>query len=93
MFGWMDECKQAFKEVERYLIDPPILRSPQLDEQLYMYLAVFDCEPSHPIESPKKGWWTLHVDEASRVSDFGVEYEVVLVGLDLALTLAATKLE
>ena len=46
MFGWMDECKQAFKEVERYLIDPPILRSPQSDEQLYMYLAVFDCEVS-----------------------------------------------
>lgn len=40
---WMNDCEQAFKEVKRYLTQPPILRSPQPYEQLYMYLAMSDC--------------------------------------------------
>ena len=42
MFRWTDECKQAFESVKHYLIEPPILSSPKSDEELYMYLAVFD---------------------------------------------------
>ena len=38
----MDECGWALDEVKRYLIQPPILSSPQTGEQLYMYLAVSD---------------------------------------------------
>ena len=28
MFGWTDECKQAFEKVKCYLIEPPILSNP-----------------------------------------------------------------
>ncbi|RVW29830.1 hypothetical protein CK203_087375 [Vitis vinifera] len=38
--GWTDECGWAFDEVKHYLTQPPILSSPQSDEQLYMYLAM-----------------------------------------------------
>ncbi|KAL6347565.1 hypothetical protein AAG906_026090 [Vitis piasezkii] len=50
-------------------------------------------KPTHPVKSPKKQWWTLHVNGASRASGSEVEYEIVLVGLNLAITLAATRLE
>ena len=42
MFSWTDECKQAFEIVKRYLTEPSILSKPKSDEQLYMYLVVFD---------------------------------------------------
>ena len=41
--GWRSDCELAFGDIKRYLTQPPILSSPQPDEQLYMYLAVFDC--------------------------------------------------
>ncbi|KAL6323325.1 hypothetical protein AAG906_029332 [Vitis piasezkii] len=45
------------------------------------------------LESPGKEWWTLYVDKASKAFGSRVEYEAILAGLDLALTLATTKLE
>ena len=41
--GRMNVGEQAFDEVKHYLTKPPIMSNPQLGEQLYMYLAVFDC--------------------------------------------------
>ncbi|RVW86235.1 hypothetical protein CK203_046109 [Vitis vinifera] len=39
-------------------------------------------------------WWILHVNRASRVLEAGeVEYEAIIVGLELALALAASKVE
>ena len=37
---WISDYELAFEEIKRYLTQPPILSSPQLGEQLYMYLAV-----------------------------------------------------
>lgn len=31
-FGWMDECRQAYEEVRRYLTEPPILSNSQSSE-------------------------------------------------------------
>ena len=39
---WMENCLSAFKEIKHYLTQAPILGSPQPDERLYMYLALFD---------------------------------------------------
>ncbi|RVW36404.1 hypothetical protein CK203_083824 [Vitis vinifera] len=39
----MNVGEQAFDEVKHYLTKSPILSSPHSGEQLYMYLAVFDC--------------------------------------------------
>ena len=41
--GWTDKCGREFYEVKSYLTQPLILSSPQSGEQLYMYLAMFDC--------------------------------------------------
>ncbi|WKA07576.1 hypothetical protein VitviT2T_025382 [Vitis vinifera] len=39
----MDECRLKFEVVKRYLTKSPILSNPKSDEQLYMYLTVFNC--------------------------------------------------
>ncbi|KAL6311128.1 hypothetical protein AAG906_012612 [Vitis piasezkii] len=57
------------------------------------FMAELSQNPSHPVESPGEGWWTLHVDKASRASSSRVEYETDLARLDLVLTLAIAKLE
>ena len=41
--GWTSECQQTFEEIKTYLTRPLILSNPELDEQLYMYLAVSKC--------------------------------------------------
>ena len=43
VIGWTSDYELAFEEIKRYLAQPPILSSPQFGEQLYMYLAVYDC--------------------------------------------------
>ncbi|KAL6339441.1 hypothetical protein AAG906_032975 [Vitis piasezkii] len=52
---WTNDCVQAFREIKRYLMQPPILSSPQPGEQLYMYLAVFDCAVNVVLFLHKKG--------------------------------------
>ena len=32
------------------------------------FMAKLPQNPSHPVESPEEGWWTLHVDKAFRAS-------------------------
>lgn len=39
---WTSDYEITFEEIKRYLTQLPILSSPQLGEQLYMYLAVSD---------------------------------------------------
>ena len=39
-FEWTVECKEAFIAIKNYLVSPSILKSPQLGDPLYMYLAV-----------------------------------------------------
>lgn len=40
-FHWMEECDLAFKDLKSYLASPLILFRPDLEEVLYMYLAMF----------------------------------------------------
>ena len=39
-FEWTDECQQAFEELKAYLSAPPLLSPSQLDEELFLYLAI-----------------------------------------------------
>lgn len=39
---WTQSCQVAFEEIKCYLVQPSIMSSPQLDERLYLYLAVSD---------------------------------------------------
>ena len=40
--GWNQECYQALTAIKQYLIEPPILVSPEVGDTLYIYLAVFE---------------------------------------------------
>ena len=44
--GWNEECDQAFMMIKQYLIEPPILASPEVGDTLYLYLAVLEVSIS-----------------------------------------------
>ena len=44
--GWNKECDQAFMPIKQYLIEPPILASPEASDTLYLYLEVLDVSVS-----------------------------------------------
>jgi hypothetical protein len=39
-FTWTDECQQAFEELKKYLMTPPLLSPSKQGEELYLYLAI-----------------------------------------------------
>jgi hypothetical protein len=39
-FVWSNECEEAFGQLKEYLVNPPLLSSPEEGEILYLYLAV-----------------------------------------------------
>jgi hypothetical protein len=39
-FTWTNECQQAFEELKRYLMTPPLLSPSKQGEELYLYLVV-----------------------------------------------------
>ena len=40
--GWDKECDHALIVIKQYLIEPPILASPETGETLYFYIVVYD---------------------------------------------------
>ena len=43
---WNEECDRAFIAIKQYLIEPPILVSPEAGDTLYLYLATSDVAVS-----------------------------------------------
>ncbi|XP_028059903.1 uncharacterized protein LOC114263537 [Camellia sinensis] len=41
-FEWSSECTKALQILKKYLSTPPLLSTPELGEELYLYLAVSD---------------------------------------------------
>ncbi|XP_028123518.1 uncharacterized protein LOC114320656 [Camellia sinensis] len=41
-FEWSYECTEALQSLKKYLNTPPLLSTPELGEELYLYLAVLD---------------------------------------------------
>ena len=39
-FFWLDDCRQAFEDLKRYLASPPLLAKPKEAKILYLYLAI-----------------------------------------------------
>ena len=39
-FKWMNECEQAFKELEDYLSKPSLLSPSKQGEEIFLYLAI-----------------------------------------------------
>lgn len=36
---WIGECCQAFKELKKFLLFPPLLSKPKMGAELYLYLT------------------------------------------------------
>ena len=43
---WNEECDRAFIQIKQYLVEPPILASPDTGETLFVYLAVSETAVS-----------------------------------------------
>lgn len=39
-FDWVFECKAAFQELKKHLMEPPLLTKPQDGETLFVYLSI-----------------------------------------------------
>ena len=39
-FEWTEECVLAFQQLKEYLSRPPIMSSPEVDEVLFVHIAV-----------------------------------------------------
>ena len=39
-FEWTEECALAFQQLKEYLLRPPIISSPEVDEVLFAYIVV-----------------------------------------------------
>ncbi|KAG7564374.1 Integrase catalytic core [Arabidopsis suecica] len=39
-FLWDEKCEEAFGQLKAYLITPPVLSKPEVDEKLYLYVSV-----------------------------------------------------
>ena len=44
--GWNEECDEALTTIKQYIVEPPVLASPEIDETLFVYLAVSDVSVS-----------------------------------------------
>ena len=40
--GWNEECDEALTTIKQYLIEPPVLASPEPGKTLFVYLSVSD---------------------------------------------------
>ena len=44
--GWNEEYDEALTAIKQYLVEPPVLASPEADKTLFVYLAVSDVSVS-----------------------------------------------
>ena len=65
-FAWIDECKEAFQDLKRYLSNPPLLSPSKEGENLYLYLAVSTTVVSAALirEEAKKQLPVYYVSQA-----------------------------
>ena len=55
-FQWTEECDEAFWDLKKYLVSPPILSCPDLREDLYMYLVVSEHVVSAVLLKNQEGY-------------------------------------
>ncbi|KAL0304748.1 UNVERIFIED_CONTAM: hypothetical protein Scaly_1195300 [Sesamum calycinum] len=53
-FEWSKNGQEAFDELKKYLVSPPLLTKPETRETLYLYLTVFENVVSKKIESTNR---------------------------------------
>jgi ribonuclease HI len=90
-FEWTDECQQAFEELKRYLMEPPLLSPYKQGEELYLYLAVSPTAVSSALVR-EEGRRQLPVYYTSRALRGAEERYPPMEKLAFALVTAARKL-
>ena len=45
-FEWTDECQEAFEDLKKYLLSPPLPSPSKPGEELYLYIAVLQVAVS-----------------------------------------------
>ena len=65
-FTWTNECEEAFRDLKRYLSNPPLLSPSKEGENLYLYLAVSTTAMSAALiqEEAKKQLPVYYVSQA-----------------------------
>lgn len=54
-FQWTKECEEAFQDLKKYLVRPPILSCLDPGEDLYMYLAMSEHPVSIVLQNNQEG--------------------------------------
>ncbi|XP_059428507.1 uncharacterized protein LOC132162267 [Corylus avellana] len=90
-FEWSEECEQAFEQLKRYLISPPLLSRAVPGEILYLYLAVSPTAVSAALIREEEGV-QKPVYFISRALHGAEERYVQMEKLAFALVIASRKL-
>ncbi|XP_075475638.1 uncharacterized protein LOC142508094 [Primulina tabacum] len=78
-FGWDEKCEQAFQDLKKHLAELPILAKPEPGEKLWIYLSATEFAIK----------LALRID--SKITNNEAEYEAVLVGLQAAREVGASR--
>ena len=52
-FQWMEQCQLAFEDLKKFLTSAPVLSSPILGDDLYLYLAISENAISTVLAKPE----------------------------------------
>ncbi|XP_059436627.1 uncharacterized protein LOC132169643 [Corylus avellana] len=90
-FEWSEECEQAFEQLKRYLVSPPLLSRAVPGEVLYLYLAVSPIAVSAALIREEEGV-QKPVYFVSRALQGAEERYVQMEKLAFTLVIASRKL-
>ncbi|XP_059460363.1 uncharacterized protein LOC132189630 [Corylus avellana] len=90
-FEWFEECEQAFEQLKRYLVSPPLLSRAVPGETLYLYLAVSPTAASAAMIREEEGVQKT-VYFISRALHGAEERYVQMEKLAFSLVIASRKL-
>nr|XP_023886865.1 uncharacterized protein LOC111998971 [Quercus suber] len=83
-FQWTEECDEAYQDLKKYLVSPPILSCLDLGDDLYMYLVVSEHAVSAVLLKNQDGVQRLIYYISKTLADVETQY-LLLEKLALAL--------
>ena len=90
-FLWTEECEAALADLKKYLITAPVLLTPELGEELFLYLAVSEHAASAVLIREEQGEQKAVYYVSKTLASAETRY-LPLEKLMLALVMASKKL-
>ncbi|XP_071723341.1 uncharacterized protein [Rutidosis leptorrhynchoides] len=84
-FEWTLECREAFQELKRYLVSPPLLDKPTVGEPLFMYLTVSEVAVSVVLFKEEGGagsLFTMPIEKTKADKYTQSDYPTQAIGLE-----------